>query len=392
MNRPTKHEIKRAINQLKNGKAAGPDGVPAEAIKADTNISVDMIYNLLGKIWNEESVPSDWKHGHIIKQPKKGDLGECKNWRGITLLSVPSKILNRILLERMKLAVDTYLRDEQAGFRQNRSCTDQITILRIIIEQSLEWNSSLYICFVDFEKAFDSIDRQTLWKLLQHHGIPEKLIKIIRSSYEPSTCQVIHKNVLTEPFNIYTVRCPTGMLTISFSIFVNWVMKSTTETHQRGIQWTFQKHLEDLDFADDIALLSHRSIDLEAKTSALDQQGNKIGLRINQGKTKTMRMNVTNPSKFKINEEELEDVTSFTYLGSIISNDGGTDKDIKCRIGKAAAVFKSLKPIWTSSQISLNTKLKIFNSNVKSVLLYASETWRITKASIHRLQTFTNRC
>ena len=82
---------------------------------------------------------------------------------------------------------------------------------------------------------------------------------------------------------------------------------------QRGIQWTFQKHLEDLDFADDIALLSHRSIDLEAKTSALDQQGNKIGLRINQGKTKTMQMNVANPSEFKINEEELEDVTSF-YL------------------------------------------------------------------------------
>mgnify|MGYP003689858547 FL=1 len=105
-----------------------------------------------------------------------------------------------------------------------------------------------------------------------------------------------------------------------------------------------------------------------------------------------MRMNVTNPSKFKINEEELEDVTSFTYLGCIISNDGGTDKDIKCRIGKAAAVFKSLKPIWTSSQISLNTKLNIFNCNVKSVLLYTSETWRITTASIHRLQTFTNRC
>ena len=103
-----------------------------------------------------------------------------------------------------------------------------------------------------------------------------------------------------------------------------------------------------------------------------------------------MRINVTNPSKFNINEEELEDVTSFTYIGSIINNDGGTDKDMKCRIGKAAAVFQSLKPIWTSSKISLNTKLKIFNSNVKSVLLYASETWRITKASIHRLQTFTN--
>ena len=113
MNRQTKHEIKRVINQHKNGKAADPDGVHAEAIKADTYVSVGMIYNLLGKIWNEESVPSDGKHGHIIKLPTKWDLGECNNWRGIT------------------------------------------------IEQSLEWNLSLYICFVDFEKAFDSIDRQT---------------------------------------------------------------------------------------------------------------------------------------------------------------------------------------------------------------------------------------
>ena len=78
VNRPTKHEIKRAINHLKNGKAAGQDCVPAEAIKADTNISVDMTYNLLGKIWNEESVPSDWKHGHIIKLPKKGDQENVK--------------------------------------------------------------------------------------------------------------------------------------------------------------------------------------------------------------------------------------------------------------------------------------------------------------------------
>ncbi len=124
----------------------------------------------------------------------------------------------------------------------------------------------------------------------------------------------------------------------------------------------------------------------------IKQQGKKIGLKINQGKTKTMQINGSNTDNFKINGEELEKVNKFTYLGSIMSNDGGTDKDIKCRIGKAAAVFKTLRPIWTSSQISINTKLKIFNSNVKSVLLYASETWRTTKAATHRLQTFTNRC
>ena len=89
-NRPTKQEIRRAIKLLKNGKSAGPDDIPAESIKTDTNISVDMLYYLLGKTWDEENVPAAWKHGHIIKLPKKRDLGEGKNWRGITLLSVPS--------------------------------------------------------------------------------------------------------------------------------------------------------------------------------------------------------------------------------------------------------------------------------------------------------------
>ena len=88
------------------------------------------------------------------------------NWRGITLLSVPSKVFTRILLDRMKGALDKKLREEQAGFRKNKSCTDHIATLRIIIEQSIEWQSPLYINFIDFEKAFDSVDRDVIWMLI----------------------------------------------------------------------------------------------------------------------------------------------------------------------------------------------------------------------------------
>ena len=83
----------------------------------------------------------EWKEGYIVKIPKKGDCSECQNWRGIQLLSVPSKIFTRIILERIKEAVDNTVRKEQAGFRKNRSCIDHITTLRIIVEQSLEWQS-----------------------------------------------------------------------------------------------------------------------------------------------------------------------------------------------------------------------------------------------------------
>ena len=91
----------------------------------------------------------------------------------------------------MKGEVDKTLREEQAGFRQDRSCTDQIATLRIIVEQSIEWNSSLYVNFVDYEKAFDSLDRETLWKILRHYGVPMKLVKIrhvqLVSGYGPDS-------------------------------------------------------------------------------------------------------------------------------------------------------------------------------------------------------------
>ena len=100
---------------------------------------------------------------------------------------MPGKVFNRVIINRMKDPIDAQLRDEQAGFRKDRSCTDQIAALRIIVEQSIEWNSPLYINFVDYEKAFDSLDRETLWKLLRHYGVPAKIVSIIRNSYEGLT-------------------------------------------------------------------------------------------------------------------------------------------------------------------------------------------------------------
>ncbi|VDO77609.1 unnamed protein product [Schistosoma mattheei] len=96
---------------------------------------------------------------HLINIPKEGDLSKCEKYTSITLLSVPRKFFNRVLLDRMKDSVDVRLRDQQAGFRKDRSCTEQIATLRIIAEQSVKWNSSLYIDVLDHEKAFGSMHR-----------------------------------------------------------------------------------------------------------------------------------------------------------------------------------------------------------------------------------------
>ena len=171
--RPDREEMRKAISILKTGKAPGPDEIPAEAIKADVETFIAMLYDLIGKISDTDEIPIGWKEGYLVKIPKRGDLQECKNYRGIMLLSVPGKVLNRIILERLKNEMDNILTDHQACFRQYRGCIDQIATVRIIVEQSMEFDSSLYINLVDYEKAFDSLDRDTLWKLLRHYGIPE---------------------------------------------------------------------------------------------------------------------------------------------------------------------------------------------------------------------------
>ena len=269
--RPDREEIRKAISLLKTGKAPGPDEIPAEAIKADMDTSIEMLYDLIWKIWDTEEIPIGWKAGYLVKIPKKGDLQECRNYRGIMLLSVPGKVINRIILERLKNEVDNILRDHQAGFRQGRGCIDQIATLRIIVEQSLEFDSSLYINFVDYEKAFDSLDRDTLWKLLQHYGIPEKIITLIRNTYDGMTCKVNHAGRLTESFQVKTgVRQGCLLSPFMFLVAIDWIMKTTTKNRRNGIQWTLWSQLDDLDFADDLALLSHSHEQMQEKTYLLN--------------------------------------------------------------------------------------------------------------------------
>ena len=177
-----------------------------------------------------------------------------------------------------------------------------------------------------------------------------------------------------------------------FLLAIDWIMRKSTREKRNGIQWTLLKQLDDLDFADDLALLSHSHQQMQEKTNLVSNTAMEIGLSINKDKSKILKINSTNTNAIILNRNQLEEVQSFTYLGSIIDQQGGTDADVKARIGKARAAFIQLNNIWKSRELSRNTKIRLFNSNVKSVLLYGAETWRMTKTTIRKLQAFTNSC
>ena len=169
-------------------------------------------------------------------------------------------------------------------------------------------------------------------------------------------------------------------------------MKRTDIGVKSGIIWTFTESLGNLDFADDISLLAHNNRDIQSKTEKLVRNAAKVGLHVNKDKTKTMRNNCQTADPVKLGEQDIEDVTEFTYLGAKVTTDGNTEAEIKTRINKARGAFAALKNIWKTKMISKKTKIRIFKSNVLSVLLYAAESWKVTKGICHMLEIFQNKC
>ena len=163
--------------------------------------------------------------------------------------------------------------------------------------------ATLYIHFVDFEKAFDSIHRDSLWIIMRQYGIPTKMVQMVKALYEDFQCSVIDEGGTTEWFPVMTgVKqgcCMSGFL---FLLVIDWVMRRTTVGERTGIRWDFTTMLEDLDFADGLALLSSAMNHLQQKTSRLEVNAAKIGLKLNDKKCKVMKANSRSEKKLRVRE------------------------------------------------------------------------------------------
>ena len=144
--------------------------------------------------------------------------------------------------------------------------------------------------------------------------------------------------------------------------------------------------MDDLDFADDLALRSHTQQQMQEKTTIIATHSACLGLTMHKGKSKILKVN-NNTTPIRLEGEALEEVESSTYLGSVVDKLGGTDADVKVQIGKARAAFHQLQKVWGSSELPRNTKIRIFNSMAKPVLLYGAETRRTTVTTMKKIQS-----
>ena len=382
----TLKELTDVLSQIKSCKAFGPDNIPP-IIWKDYNFH-GFLLQLCNLALDENVCTNHWLKSNIIPVPKKGDLTLATNYRGISLLPIAAKIYNKLLLNRIRPHVDPLLRKNQNGFRSGRSTLTQILALRRILEEARNFNLEAILVFVDFKKAFDSVDREKMFDILSLYGIPQKIITAIKLLYSGTKSSVQTPDGETDTFPIIAgILQGDTLAPFLFILVVDYVMRVSVDKisnfgfllHRRRGPRNPAIHITDTDFADDIALISSQIESAQRLLISLESAANCVGLYLNESKTEYLTLNLDDslPKIIKtISGIELKCVLDYQYLGSFISS---SEKDFKIRKALAWSACNRLHKIWSSDFLDSELKVKIFKITIEPILLYGSETWSLTR-------------
>ena len=236
-------------------------------------------------IWEREELSYEWKRAVIVPLHKKKDELDCANYRGISLLCQSSKIFSSIILQRIKTRTEEILSEAQAGFRRDRSTIDQIFTLRQLAEKYEEFGKELYVCYIDFRKAFDSIWRKGLWNVMRHLGYPEKIVKILENAYKDTFSAVRVDGDISDWFEtIVGVLQGCVLSPLLFNIFLEMMIALGMDDSSIGAVINGVK-MGNLRFADDIAVLAEEELELQDSVDRIAVASGKMGMQINAEKT-----------------------------------------------------------------------------------------------------------
>lgn len=366
-------EIRHAIDTQKNDKTPGEDNVTNELLKSLSETLQRPLQRLFNTILNTGETPSQWSKSTIILLHKKGDKSDLGNYRPISLMSNIYKIFSKIILNRLTKTLDEHQPREQAGFRKSYSTTDHIQVITQIVEKANEYNKMVYMCFIDYAKAFDSLVHSAIWRALAKQGVNEKYIQLIQNIYS-KCCAKIKLEKEGKEFPIRRgVRqgdplSPKIFCAVLESIFqnLNWSGKGL------NIDGEMLSHLR---FADDIIIISDDPTELECMVNELAKESEKVGLAINSSKTKI----ITNGPKqdIVVGGEKIEYVNKFVYLGQSISFDNNVENEVQRRIALAWKKYWSFREIMKNKQVNIRVKKKLYDSAILPCLTYGSQTWSL---------------
>ena len=316
----------------------------AELIKEGGERVQNEIVKLVKRAWAEETIPKEWQSAVIVPIHKKKDKACCENYRGISLLNVCYKILSQLINLKLKPYVREIVGEYQAGFMPGKSTTDQIFIMRQIWEKMWEYNREVYTAFIDFSKAYDSINRKHLYNILHDFKVPKKLCKMVQVCTEKTRAKVRYKGQLSEEFDILTgVRQGDACSPALFNLVMEKILRECESDEERGIQLGVEHKW--IAFADDVAVVAEDKEHLRRMIVKIKQNAKKVGLEINENKTEVMKMarNGAEETEFIVDDLTFKTTEKFKYLGSWFTADSDRKIDIRERIMAASRCFHGIK-------------------------------------------------
>ncbi|KAG0714105.1 LINE-1 retrotransposable element ORF2 protein [Chionoecetes opilio] len=369
----------------------------AELLKAGGEAMIRGLHAVLTAVWQSGTIPPDWKRGLVIPIWKgKGDRQDCNNYRGITLLSIPGKVLAHLLLTRIRSHLVKHQRPQQSGFTPGKSTTDRILALHVLMERRREFRQGMLAAYVDLKKAFDSVHRESLWDLLRLRGILARTIGLITGLYSGTESAVKCRAGVSSFFPVNTgVRQGCVLAPSLFNSCIDWVLDKVVNQSDCGASVGNTK-ITDLVFADDAVIFAESLEVLVMALEALHEEAKPLGLEVSWLKTKVQVFgDLLDEAVQSVHAcgEDIEILESFTYLGSAVHNDGGSRQEVLRRIGIAHGVMDSLSgSIWRCRYPCRRTKIRIFKSLVIPVLLYGCETWTLNSDLKRRINAFGPSC
>lgn len=374
-------EIDFSIKTQKNEKAPGEDRITNELIKSISEPLKRPLQTMFNRILEKRTTPNQWSKSITTLLHKKGDRADLNNYRPISLMSNFYKIFSKIVLNRLSKILDENQPCEQAGFRKNFSTIDHIFVVTQLIEKCNEYNNTLYICFIDFTKAFDSIEHQAIWEALTQQGIDKEYVELLYNIYSKCSAKIRMERDGSEFPVRKGVRQGDPLSPKIFSAVLEMVFRKIGWEKQ-GIKINGE-YLSHLRFADDIAIFSEESTQLQEMVNKLARESRKVGLFLNATKTKI----ITNGKDHVITVEgqNIEYVSQYIYLGQSISFEDQTETEINRRIATAWKKYWGLKEIMKNRDINIKIKSKLYNMVILPCLTYGCQTWSLRKKDENKL-------
>jgi len=290
------------------------------------------------------------------------------------------KVLERVIDQRLRGQV--HIHEYQFGFMPGRSTVDAIFIMRQVQEKFLEGNRKLYYCFVDLEKAYDRVPRKVVYWCLRKRGVPEHLKRLIKMMYKESKTLVRTPCGDTDPFRV-NVGLHQGS---ALSPFLVLVVMDTLTSELREDE---PQNVWDLLFADDLVIVAETEEELQRRYLAWKEKMEQGGLQVNMSKTEGMMSSKTGREEMNLRSEDgrrIQQSTEFKYLGSVFTEEGGTEKAVRQRVKEVWRKWKEVTGIVLDKKIPLKLKIKVYKTVLRPVLLYGAETWALRRKEENLLE------